>query len=57
MTALKEEFFKSRRKHTFLIVAAFAAIELFWLLWSFKSGQKIEKAGLIFFIIYRCLMP
>lgn len=43
MTALKEEFFKSRRKHTFLIVAAFAAIELFWLLWSFKSGQKIEN--------------
>lgn len=42
MRALKEEFFKSRRKHTFLIVLAFAVIELLWLLWSFRTGQKHE---------------
>ena len=42
MRALKVEFFKSRRRHTLMIIAAFAAIELFWLLWSFKSGRSSE---------------
>lgn len=43
MRALREEFFKSKRRHTFLIVLAFAAIELLWLLWAFRTGQKREE--------------
>lgn len=37
MTAFKLEFFKSKRRHFWLIVCAMLAVELLWIFWSFRN--------------------
>lgn len=42
-TALRMEFWKSRRRGLWLVCAALLGVELLWLFWSFRSPSEQEK--------------
>ncbi len=43
-TALRMEFWKSRRRGLWLVCAALLGVELLWLFWSFRTGKKARLA-------------
>lgn len=44
MTALRMEFWKSRRRGLWLVCAALLGVELLWIIWAFRNPTEKQKA-------------